>query len=263
MAVVDVSAAYRSVNVLADHVKFQGLSWDFGDGPQWLLDRRLCFGLRCAPNIYNAISDLIVLISRSLGADRVINYLDDFLIIADDYETCLAHRCIVTSVIEFLGASVSWKKVTNPSTSSTFLGITINSVEMELSLPMEKVHKLETCILSVLDKGHATKKDLERVGGLVSYCSYVVRGGMTFSRRIFDLAASYSRTSTHIPLNDAIKADFQWWLSFCGVFNGKACILKDPFPIPLYSDSSFKGFEAWLGRDWFFGSWKLEHPSTS
>ena len=107
VAVVDVSAAYRSVNVAADHAMFQGLSWDFGKGPIWLLDRRLCFGLRCAPNIYNALSNFIVKVANRGGADRIVIYLDDFLVIAEDHDTCLAHRELVTNAIEFLGASVS------------------------------------------------------------------------------------------------------------------------------------------------------------
>ena len=82
----------------------------------------------------------------------------------------------------------------------------------------------------------------------MSYCSYVVRGGRTFSRRtrIFDLVTSYSRDSKHVLLDDAIKADFQLWISFCGIFNGKVCIIRVPYPIPLVSDSSFEGFGAWL-----------------
>ena len=75
MSVVDVASAYRSVNVRADQVKYQGLSWDFGLGPKWLLDRRLCFGLRCAPNIFNAISNFVVQIVQSWGADRVVKLL--------------------------------------------------------------------------------------------------------------------------------------------------------------------------------------------
>ena len=107
-----------------------------------------------------------------------------------------------------------------------------------------------------MDEGVASKKDLERVGGLVSHCSYVVRGGRTFSRRIFDLAASYSRHCRSIPLDDAILADFHWWLSFCNTFNGKACIIRDMYPIPLYSDASFTGFGAWMGLNWIFGLWE-------
>ena len=120
---------------------------------------------------------------------------------------------------------------------------------------MDKVEKLKSCISTVLSKGHTSKKELERLGGLVSYCSYVVRGGRTFSRRIFDLAASNSRKSHNIPLSDAIKDDLQWWSSFCEIFNGRACIIKDTHRVPMYSDASFMGFGAWLGRDWLFGVW--------
>ena len=244
MSVIDIASAYRSVSVHFDHVHFQGLSWDFGQGPVWLLDQRLCFGLRCAPNIFNSISSFIVKIVNHWGADRVVNYLDDFLVVARDEATCAYQQGLVTTTIQLLGFEVSWKKVTPPFTISTFLGITIDSSIMELSLPMEKVEKLKTFLTSLLDKGCASKKELERAGGLVSHCSYVVRGGRTFSRRIFDLAASYSRQCTSIPLDDNIKDDFNWWLAFCNTFNGRACILKNLYPVPMYTDSSFTGFGA-------------------
>ena len=40
MAVVDISSAYRAVNVSSEHAKFQGLCWDFGQGPVFLQDNR-------------------------------------------------------------------------------------------------------------------------------------------------------------------------------------------------------------------------------
>ena len=89
----------------------------------------------------------------------------------------------------------------------------------------------------------------------MSFCSYVVRGGHTFSRRQFDLSASYSRNSRSIPLDEPVTADLRWWLGFCDIFNGRACILRDLHPIPMYSDSSFMGFGAWMGSDWIFGCW--------
>ena len=179
----------------------------------------------------------------------------DFLIIASDEPTCLAHRLLVTNAMELLGFNIAWKKVTAPSTICTFLGITIDSVKMELSLPLEKVQKLHSFLSELMAKGYASKKELERSGGLVSHCSYVIRGGRTFSRRIFDLAASYSRQASQIPLDEEILKDFKWWLAFCNVFNGRACIIKDTYSIPMYSDSSFAGFGAWMGLDWLYGYW--------
>ena len=262
MAVVDISSAYRSVSVHSSQVCFQGLSWDFGQGPIYLLDHRLCFGLRCAPNIFDLLSLFIVKIAASWGATRVVNYLDDFLVIGDSEASCLHFRNLVTTAITLLGFQVSWKKVTNPATLTTFLGINIDSVAFELSLPMDKVNKLKDLVTKILNRGSSTKKELECLGGLLSYCSYVVRGGRTFSRRVFDLSASYTRRCRTVPLNEAIKDDLRWWLAFCGIFNGKACIIRDCNPLPLYSDSSFEGFGAWLGKDWFYGTW-AESPDIS
>ena len=94
MAVVDISSAYRSVSVKADQVCYQGLVWDFGNGPEYLQDNRMCFSLRCAPNIFDVISSFIVKIAESKGAPRVINYLDDFLVIAESPYSFI-FRCFV------------------------------------------------------------------------------------------------------------------------------------------------------------------------
>ena len=65
MAVVDLKSAYRSVNVLASHAEFQGFAWDMGDGLEYYNNNRLSFGLRCAPNIFNSLSNFLVKIAKS------------------------------------------------------------------------------------------------------------------------------------------------------------------------------------------------------
>ena len=143
-----------------------------------------------------SISSFIVTIANAKGAPRIINYLDDFLIISPSYDECIRQRDIVTSVISHLGFGVSWPKVTLPNQVTTFLGITIDSVNLELSLPMEKVKKLQDLLFLLINRGTATKKELECVGGLVSHCAYIVMGGWTFSRRIFFI---YQHLTPAIP----------------------------------------------------------------
>ena len=179
------------------------------------------------------------------------------LVLGDSPKSCMASRDVVTSTLCLLGFQVAWQKVTSPSTLTTFLGINIDSVGMELSLPMEKVDKLRDLTITILDHGHTTKNELECLDGLVSYCSYVVRGGRTLSRRIFDLSASHTRPSRAIPLDDAIKED-AGALKFVGVFNGKVFIVRDVHPFPMCSDASFAGFGAWLGKDWFYDLWSSD-----
>ena len=122
---------------------------------------------------------------------------------------------------------------------------------------MGKVDKLRDLTTTILDRGHSTKNELECLEGLVSYCLYVVRGGRTFSRRIFDLSASHTRQSRAIPLDDAIKED-AGDLNYFGVFNSKVCIVRDVHPFPMCSDASFEGFGAWLGKDWFYDLWSSD-----
>ena len=55
-----------------------------------------------------------------------------------------------------------------------------------------------------------------------------------------------------------LKADLDWWLSFCECFKGRACILQDLHPVPMYSDLSFLGFAAWMGKDWLMVCWTQE-----
>ena len=106
-------------------------------GGDWYVNNRLSFGLRCAPSIFDKLSNFVVLVARSYGVERVVNYLDDFIVLASTKEECLRQRNILIEVAEFLGFNISYNKVTLPSRVTTFLGITINSVAMELTLPEE------------------------------------------------------------------------------------------------------------------------------
>ena len=163
-----------------EQTQFQGFQWDLGNGPNFYIDNRLCFGLRSAPNLFNDISNFVVDIAKSKGVSRIVNYLDDFFTIGSTYDECLAHRLVLTSTLECLGFVVSWKKVTNPATLTTFLGITIDSRDMALSLPPEKLTNLKTAISRVYKEKYLSKKDLESIGGMMSFCSGVIQGGRTF-----------------------------------------------------------------------------------
>ena len=110
MAVVDIASAYRSVPILPDHRDFQGFKWDFvdGRGERFFRENRLCFGLKCAPFIFNLLSSLVVDLARSRGVWGVVNYLDDFFIMGETEEECRHGRDVIISVLREMGFAVSW-----------------------------------------------------------------------------------------------------------------------------------------------------------
>ena len=254
MCVVDLKSAYRSINVYGDHTRYQGFTWDLGEGSKYYKSNRLTFGLRCAPYIFSRISDFFTIIAGYYGVERVVNYLNDFIIVAKTEKECLRQRNVLIETMEYFGFNISYSKVTEPSQVCVFLGITIDSVNMELSLPQAKVDKLHTAIDNCIDRKFVSKKTLQSIGGLMSFCSQVVRGGRTFSRRVFDLCAK-AKCKGVIKLNVEIQKDLKWWKDFCAVFNCKSIIMNDNADLPMTSDSSLKGYGAWAGNDYFYGSW--------
>lgn len=146
MATVDIASAYRSISVMENHWKYQGVSWDFGDGMglRYMVDTRLCFGLCCAPYIFTVLSDAIVSMMKRKGFDNVFAYLDDFLILGDNFDECQQAQMVLIDLLIRLGFYINWKKCTTPAVECEYLGVLINTEKMELSLPQDKVEKLHT-----------------------------------------------------------------------------------------------------------------------
>lgn len=256
VTVVDIKSAYRAVSVNPDHTKLQGLRWDINGEEKYLIDKRLCFGLRCAPFYFFLISEFVYNILTESYNLRVVNYLDDFAAISSSYDEGLfAQNCIVW-LLRFLGFHISWAKVMPPSQNAIFLGIVIDTVLMEIRLPEGKLEKTLGILKKVCCCKSISKKNLEKLTGLLGHCSTVVRGGRTFCRRLYNLhKLAHSKHLNVIRLGSEAKEDINWWIKFIRVFNGKSAIHKPVFPYDMISDSSRKGYAVYLGEDWLYGSW--------
>ena len=255
MATVDISAAYRSISIREDNWKYQGISWPLYGDQVYLFDVRLSFGLRCAPYIFTELSDFVVRTMEKLGYLKVANYLDDFLVFGESFEACQQAQLALISLLGDLGFIVSWKKCSSPSKCVRYLGILIDSVEMSLSLPPDKLLKLRNELEFFQYRNRATKRQIQRLCGIVAHCAKVVRGGRTFSRRLIDLLAGLKDGNPRIHLNEEFKNDIEWWISFAEVFNGKEDII---FPNtgegPSFaSDSCLNGYGFISGSDWQAG----------
>ena len=265
MATVDISSAYRSIPVHPDQWTFQGVSWPLHDNTQgYYLDTHLCYGLRCAPYIFTKISDFIANTMVRLGFGPVINYLDDFLVYGETFESCQAAQTALIVLLGQLGFRVSWKKCSSPSTNVRYLGIIFDSVDFSLKLPEDKLGKLYSELMFFKDRTRATKKQIQRLCGILSHCSKVVRGGRTFSHRVIELLRGLPYGNPRIRLSNEFRLDIQWWISFARTFNGKEHLIHPNFgdgPI-LHTDSSLLGYGLVYENDWQAGCFNaLNNPS--
>ena len=138
-SIVDIESAWRWVPVFPPHRELQRFRWMFGPhNPsqyQNFVDNRLCFGLSCAPSIFNRLSNAIVRVMHRCGFSCVINYLDHFLIISKSRDDCQRALLSLINLLHSLGFKVSWKRVVSPAQRVTFLGIELDSQTLSLRLP--------------------------------------------------------------------------------------------------------------------------------
>ena len=118
MCTVDIQSAYRSVAIHPQDRKYFGLSWDFndGNGNVHLTDNFMCFGGRPAPFLFNRLSDAV---SRFMQREGFccFNYLDDFIIVADNQDACLKGQYLLIRTLRDLGFYIAWDKTSYPSLS--------------------------------------------------------------------------------------------------------------------------------------------------
>ena len=91
------------------------------------------------PLYFDQISNFICLALVTCCGIKIVNYLDDFIVIGKCYGDCVKARNVVMSLLRYLGFYVSYSKVSDPSCCTVYLGIEIDSIAMELRLPEGKL----------------------------------------------------------------------------------------------------------------------------
>ena len=254
--VVDIQVAYRAVCIDPDHWRIQGFRWGDDDEETLYIDQRMCFGARTAPYYFSLVSDFIQRTLTKEGNLKLMNYTDDFLVVADTEEGCLAGQYTVTSFLRYLGFYVAWSKVTAPSTEAQYLGIIVDTLKMELRMPEGKLDKMNSLLGTYSNKSWISKKDLERLTGLLGHCAQCVRGGRIFCRRLYSLYKQMVQKNLGgIQIPSMTRDDIRWWSKFGRTFNGAAIINNTLSDYPVHTDASKEGFACVMGSDWVAGTW--------
>ena len=144
---VDIHKAYRHVPVHPLNYRAAGLVWQFELKENqefeftYLYDTKLPFGASKALGIFHRLSQATTRIMRSKGF-TVTAYLDDFLLIEDSYERCLESFNTLIDLLQTLGFSINGGKVVYPCQRLTFLGVEIDTISRQLTLPKRKIAEI-------------------------------------------------------------------------------------------------------------------------
>ena len=260
LAKTDIKSAFRTIPVRVEDRELLGIHWR----SKFYVDCCLPFGLRSAPYIFNQYAEALEwILQHNFLIFNTIHYLDDFLIAGKpDSDECKKALQTMLQVCEQLGFPIAQTKIEGPTTVITFLGIHIDTIKMELRLPMEKLDDLLSLLKRWLRKRKATKRELLSLIGKLSFAAKVVPAGRIFLRRLIDLSTSAKKLHHHIYLSTSARADIQWWQDFLPGWNGVSLMLQEKWEtaadLNLSTDASGTlGFGAYFQGAWFTGTWSI------
>lgn len=233
MAVVDIKAAYLSINISPSHRKYQGFTWTLDGVSNCYTDNCVSFGLRCATYLFTQFTVFLVRAMRRRGFHRVYRYINDFLLIGSDRAHCWDMLNKFLTLLRSLGFYISWDKLQTPAQEIRYLGVMMNTVSRELTLPSDKIDKLHTQLAYFRDRRHANKRQLMSLSGILSHCSRLVWGGGTFSRRVINLTNCLKELNSIVCLLDWFRDDLGWWSTLADCFNGKVSFLRKMIPVMI------------------------------
>ena len=166
--------------------------------------------------MFNAIADFLAWILYCEGISLVIHYLNDFLIFEPpESDSATRTRAILS-----------------------FLGIQIDTIHFQLSLPADKVQRLQVLLGQWRTRRACTCKDLESLTGHLSHATTVIKPGCIFLRSLFSLMSRVSNPSHFIRLNVEVRADIAWWQCLLKHWNGLSFFPPTAPTTHVYSDVS-------------------------
>ncbi len=175
---IDLKDAYFHIQVVQRHRKFLR----FAFGVKAYQYKVLPFGLALAPRKFTKCMDAALAPLRFQGI-RVLNYLDYRLILAHSREVVSRHRDIVLRHIHSLGLRMNAKKsVLLPSQRTVFLGVHLDSIQMQARLAPARISNFTACLARFKLGRHVFIGTCRRLLGLMAVASPVLPLGLLHMR---------------------------------------------------------------------------------
>ncbi|KAI2662393.1 hypothetical protein H4Q32_001228 [Labeo rohita] len=169
---------YFHVFILPQHRKFLRFAFR-GEAYQY---RVLPFGLALSPRTFTKCVDAALVPLRLQGI-RILNYIDDWLILAASETLAARHRDVVLAHMETLGLRLNVKKsVLSPLQRTTYLGVVWDSTTMQARLSPARIVSILTAVKRVKQGRSLTVKQFQQLLGLMAAASNVIPFGLLYMR---------------------------------------------------------------------------------
>ncbi len=180
-AAIDLKDAYFHVSILPRHrpflqFAFEGRAWQF---------RVLPFRLSLSPCVFTKVVEGALTPLREVGV-RILNYVDDWLILAQFIEQLGDYRDLVLRHLSQFGLRVNWEKSKlSPVQRISFLGVESDSVSMTARLTEERAQAVLNYLSSFRGRNVVPLKQFQRLLGHMASTAAVTPLGLLQGSLLF------------------------------------------------------------------------------
>lgn len=265
LASIDLKDAYFLVPILEEHKKYLRFAFH----KQIFEFQCLPFGLATAPFCFTKLLKPVFSFLRERRFLSVV-YLDDCLLYGTSSAQCEQNVVETSKLLKKLGFLINTEKShTEPTQNIDFLGFTLNTKCMEISITQKRIVKIKTSLQHFLNKNRAKIRDFSKIiGCLVAVCVATEYGWFHLKslerEKYIALKTNRENYNAKTTISSDIKNELQWWLK--QVNCAKQSILQPNYKVTIFSDASRSGWGAYSNRIATKGFWEkreqAEHINT-
>ena len=244
IANIDLKDAYFTVPIHADQSKFLRFYWE-GVLYEFIV---LPFGLASAPRVFTKLMKPIIAYLRGKSV-RLIIFLDDIAVLGNSFADCSQNVLTVIQVLEEMGFIVNTEKsCLVPKQVATYIGYLLDTRQMKISLPEEKLAKISMFATDLLTRKACLIRELARLTGMIVSSFRAVLPSKLHYRslerlKIASLASNNNDYNKSALLNAEARSDLNWWAIHASHNNG-AFLQKSSDVVTITTDASRSGWGA-------------------
>jgi hypothetical protein len=262
---LDLKDAYYSVPIAEDHKKYlrfqyQGVTYEY---------QCLPFGLSSAPRAFTKLLKPVVATLRSSGI-RVVIYLDDLLLLHHEAVELQNIFHIVTTLLTDLGFTIKLEKCSqSPVQAIIFLCARLNSTDLTIAVPQEKLRQLQSECKGILGRQWCSMLELSALLGRMIQTARIIRGiweAPLHYRALQRLYISSLHKKGHftrsksfrIYMTQQASTELQWWTSHQLTHVNRMKLTAPAIDMIVSTDASTKGWGASYLHQKTGGQWQKE-----
>ena len=211
---LDFTDAYYSLAVHRDYRKylrfqFEGQLYQFTCCPN---------GLRTGSRLFTKVLKVPLAYLREHKGVTISGYLDDTVLLARSEEEILKAGQEAADLLQDLGYMISEEKsVITPTHVIDYLGFTINSVTMMVTMTEKKTQKVKKCVQKIMSRDNCSIRELAAIIGTLQATSPACDLASLFTKsmencKIEELSKNEYNYDAEMRIPENVREDLRWWM---------------------------------------------------